>query len=182
MEYNLIRSNRKTLAVYITDDAALEVRAPLKIPKADIDRFLITKEKWISEHLAAKAEQIGKKAAFCLDYNVMVLYRGREYPITAREGTHAGFDGTCFYMPPGYDSDIIKATIIRLYKSLAKKLLTAKTDEYAKLMSIEPSSVKINSARTRWGSCSGKNGINYSWRLVLADDEVINYVVVHIMV
>ena len=39
--------------------------------------------------------------------------------------------------------------------------------------------VPINSAKTRWGSCSGKNSINFSWRLIMADDYMIDYVVVH---
>ena len=42
-----------------------------------------------------------------------------------------------------------------------------------------PSAVKINGAKTRWGSCSSKKSINFSWRLIKADDDVIDYVVVH---
>ncbi len=40
-------------------------------------------------------------------------------------------------------------------------------------------SVKINSAKTRWGSCSGKNSLNFSWKLIIADERAIDYVVVH---
>ena len=179
MDYNLKRSNRKTLALYITDDAKLEARAPLKMPKSDIDRFIEQKQRWISKHLAAKAEQSEKRSAFCLDYGDFVLFRGKEYPIEARVANRAGFDGECFYMPHGFDSDRIIETVKHIYKLLAKKLLTVKTAEFAAKMSVEPSAVKINSAKTRWGSCSGNNSINYSWRLVLANDDVIDYVVIH---
>ena len=179
MDYILKRSDRKTLAAYITDGATLEVRAPLKMPKSDIDRFLASKETWISKHLAVKAEQNRYRASFCLNYNDKILLRGKEYPIKAKEGSKVGFDGVCFYMPDGYDSGRIMKTVIRIYKSLASKLLTDKTTAYADVMSVRPSSVKINSAKTRWGSCGGNNSINYSWRIVLADDDVIDYVVVH---
>ena len=43
----------------------------------------------------------------------------------------------------------------------------------------EVTAVKINSAKGRWGSCSGKNSLNFSWRTVLASDDAIDYVVVH---
>ena len=46
-------------------------------------------------------------------------------------------------------------------------------------MSVTPSAVRINGAKTRWGSCSGKKSINFSWRLIMASDDVIDYVVVH---
>jgi hypothetical protein len=46
-------------------------------------------------------------------------------------------------------------------------------------MSVTPIAVKINSAKTRWGSCSNKKSLNFSWRLIMADDDVIDYVVVH---
>jgi predicted metal-dependent hydrolase len=46
-------------------------------------------------------------------------------------------------------------------------------------MGVSPAAVKVNSARTKWGSCSGKKNLNFSWRLLMADDPVIDYVVVH---
>ena len=52
MEYTLIRSRRKTLALEITREAKLVVRAPLRCPQRDIDRFLAEKQPWITAHLA----------------------------------------------------------------------------------------------------------------------------------
>jgi predicted metal-dependent hydrolase len=39
--------------------------------------------------------------------------------------------------------------------------------------------VRISSARTRWGSCSQKGNLSFTWRLVMAPPDVIDYVVVH---
>ena len=47
MEYELIRSNRKSLAVQIKPDGSVVVRAPMRYPKRDIERFLIEKSGWI---------------------------------------------------------------------------------------------------------------------------------------
>lgn len=64
-------------------------------------------------------------------------------------------------------------------KAIAKKVLPAKTAYFADIMGIQPVSVKITSAQKRLGSCSGKNGICFSYRLMLCPEAAIDYVVVH---
>ena len=151
----------------------------MKMPKSDIDCFVISKREWINRHLAVMEKRIHNKTEFALNYDDTVTMQGRGYPITARVGNHAGFDGECFFIPPDLHSDEIKRLLIQIYKLVAKRLLTNKVIDYSKQMGVMPIAVKVNSAKTRWGSCSGKNSINFSWRLVLADDDVIDYVVVH---
>lgn len=56
MDYTLTRSKRRTVALYIRT-GGLEVRAPLKLPKREIDKFVASKEKWITDRLAASREQ-----------------------------------------------------------------------------------------------------------------------------
>lgn len=57
--------------------------------------------------------------------------------------------------------------------------LAARTEYFAALMELKPTGIKITSAQKRFGSCSGKNSICYSWRLMLYPPEAIDYVVVH---
>ena len=177
--YKLIRSRRKTVAIHITKDAGVEVRAPSKMPKTDIDKFVIEKEKWIEKHINLREHVNENKIAFTLNYGDMVMFCGIEYPIRAKDGTHAGFDGECFYMSSNLTHDHIKNIIIKTYKILAYRIIKQKVGEYAKHMNLTPTSIRITNAKTRWGSCSGKNSINFSWRLIMADDDVIDYVVVH---
>ena len=179
IQYTLVRSRRKTIAVHIKKNASIEVRAPLKMSKADIDRFVATNEKWIEAHLAKRKRLNEEKAAFSLNYGDTVMFCGKIYPIKAKAGTRAGFDGECFYMPPNLTPEDIKPLVIRVYKAIAKRILNEKVSEYAKHMNVLPTAVRITGAKTRWGSCSGKNSINFSWRLVMADNDVIEYVVVH---
>lgn len=179
INYTLIRSSRKTIAIHITKEAIVEVRSPHKMPNSEIDKFVKSKQKWIYEHLEIVKSKIYKRASFSLNYGDAVLYRGKEYPIIASQGKHIGFDDTCFYVPKNLPADDIKYTVIQIYKLLAKRDLTKKVIEFAKLMNLTPTNVKINSAKTRWGSCSGKNRINFSWLLIMAEDSLIDYVIVH---
>ncbi len=57
-EYNLKRSNRKTISVEISREAEIIVRAPLKMKKTDIEAFLQSKSEWIDKHLASMKEKL----------------------------------------------------------------------------------------------------------------------------
>lgn len=176
--FTLTRSNRKTVAIYIRD-SGVEVRAPLKMPRRDIDRFVVSKEKWITEKLAMSNERQAQRERFILTYGDRVPYRGGQYPIAAREGRRVGFDGERFSMPPGLPPEEIKAACVQIYRLLAKRDLTEKVQAFARRMGVTPGNVKINGAKTRWGSCSAQKSLNFSWRLIMADDGVTDYVVVH---
>ena len=64
-------------------------------------------------------------------------------------------------------------------KTLAKEVIPPRVAHYGSIMGLVPTSVKITSAKTRFGSCSAKNGLCFSWRLMQYPDEAIDYVVVH---
>ena len=61
----------------------------------------------------------------------------------------------------------------------AKEYLPPRVAYYAALMGVTPTALKITSARTRYGSCSGKNSLCFSWRLMEYPTELVDYVIVH---
>ncbi len=67
----------------------------------------------------------------------------------------------------------------RELKALAKAVLPEKVAYYSRQMGLIPSAVKITSAETRFGSCSGKNSLCFSWRLMDYQEAAVDYVVVH---
>ena len=56
-DYIITRSKRKTLAIHVTKDAAVEVKAPLKMPAADIDKFILQKQAWIEKTIKKVKER-----------------------------------------------------------------------------------------------------------------------------
>lgn len=68
---------------------------------------------------------------------------------------------------------------IAALRQRARELLPGRVAHYAAIMGVTPTSVKITSARTRFGSCSGKNGICFSLYLMQYPEAAIDYVVVH---
>ena len=210
MEYTLIRQSRKTIGIYIKN-GGVEVRAPHKVSKVEIDKFVAAKEKWIAEKLAVSQERQEKRQEFTVSYGSMLLWRGEEFPLVGDSGSDRIWrDDRGFHFPPSLDEEGLKYNVIRLYKICAKNYLIERVRHFAEIMGDMPSDVKVTEAKTRWGSCSKripqkakktnpyaplsiskmlKNiqaaagapvyGVNFSWRLMMAEDDVIDAVVVH---
>lgn len=136
MEYQLIRSGRKTLAIEITREARVLVRAPLRCPRREIERFLNEKEPWIAHHLAQ-----------------MQARRQAHPEPTARE----------------------EATL----RQKAGEVLPPLVARWAEVMGVEPCGITVTGARTRFGSCSPKNRLCFSFRLMDYPMAAVEYVVVH---
>lgn len=168
MEYELFRSKRKTIAIYVRDGRVI-VRAPMRVPAREIDSFVISKSAWIEKHLASQAQ----RTVFKPDYGSVILFLGGEYRIESYRG-----DNT-LYMPPGLNHDRIQKNLVRFYRDHARAHIEERVGYYSKLMNVKPSGVRIGSAKKSWGSCTSKGRLTFSWRLMMAPPEAIDYVVVH---
>ena len=102
-------------------------------------------------------------------------YRGMEYLVGGVAGRKAFFENA-FCVPVNYSQEQIKAACVRIYRDLARQDLAAKVQEFAAKLGVEPPELKINGSMTSLGSCT--KTLNFSWRLIMADDSIIDYVVV----
>jgi predicted metal-dependent hydrolase len=64
-------------------------------------------------------------------------------------------------------------------RTAARELVSALAEEEAPRIGVGYQRIRIGDQRTRWGSCSSRGTLSFSWRLVLAPFEVLDYVVVH---
>ena len=64
-------------------------------------------------------------------------------------------------------------------KAIAADRLPPRLDYWTAIMGLSPASVKITSAKTRFGSCSNRRSICFSCFLMLYPDDAIDYVIVH---
>jgi Predicted metal-dependent hydrolase len=177
VEYKIIRSKRKTAGIYILPDATVEVRCPNHTPIAYIEAFVRQKETWILQKVSEKQAEQKQKTALVFSENTNLLFLGKEYPLHLIEEARAGFHGDYFYCYAKCENP--KETLVEVYRKLAERILVQKAQEFSETMNCKPIKIKINSAKTRWGSCSGKNSINFSYKLIMAEETAVDYVVVH---
>ncbi len=136
MDYTVIRSARRTMALEVTREAQVLVRAPHRASAAEIERFVAAHRDWIETHLVRRQ-----------------TYLEQHPPLTDAE--------------------------IAALRAKAKSYLPGRVAYWAERMGVKPTGLHITSARTRFGSCSGKNSLSFSLYLMRYPAEAIDYVVVH---
>lgn len=174
MAYEIVRSRRKTAAIYVRPNGAVEVRVPLKYPEEKIQAFVTQKADWIEKHRRAALERAKCREAFALNFGDTLRVLDGRYPIL--QGERAAFDGKAFYLRA---DRAIKPQATALYREIAREILLKKIAFWSPSVGVQAAGLKINGAKTRWGSCSGKNSLNFSWKLVMAPEAAVDYVVVH---
>lgn len=73
----------------------------------------------------------------------------------------------------------LKEEQVLLLKEQAKRYIPKRVEFYSNIMNVRANGVKITSAKTRWGSCSGKNSLCFPYRIMLLPEDIIDYIVVH---
>lgn len=174
----LIRAKRRTIALIVERDGSLTVRAPRWTTLQDINGFIRDKTDWIlrsRERLKTIAE-IPKKQYVDGE---RFLFLGQEYELRLVRPQRPAlkFDG-------GFTLGVSaqkrgEQAFTNWFKVQAGTILNERVSVYAARHGFLPQRVRINSAKTRWGSCSPNGTLNFTWRLVMAPLEVIDYVVLH---
>ncbi len=72
-----------------------------------------------------------------------------------------------------------EASFTAWYRAQARALVEERVRRFAAQYGFSYRQLRITSARTRWGSCSARGTLSFTWRLVMAPQECIDYVVVH---
>ncbi len=65
------------------------------------------------------------------------------------------------------------------YRLQAAKLMKGRADQLSTQLGVTYDRLLIRGQRTRWGSCSHKGNLSFNWKLMMAPQPVIEYVIVH---
>ena len=76
----------------------------------------------------------------------------------------------------------VKDRVEKALRDYAENVFTEKAEKFSGKIDGDFSSVFVKDQKTRWGSCSGKNNLNFNWRLILGPEHIVDYVVVHELV
>lgn len=163
------RAKRLSLRV-----SRLDGRVTLTLPARSPDRegiaFLRAKESWLRGHInqlrPVQPVTIGQTVLFQGQPRVIVQGLSRRAAISATQIT---VSQTAPAAPQ------IKA----LFRHAARDALAAASDAYAAQLGRTYARLTIRDTRSRWGSCSAAGALMYSWRLIMAPPEVLDYVAAH---
>lgn len=156
----LIRSQRRTISLMIKDDGSLMVRAPKSTRIEYVNKFLDEKSDWILKHQIMMQEYLNRKKSHKFINSNGILYLGKRLK------------------PKGLDLTNYNE-VKSWYKKKALEIITKKTENFSEKFNLKYNNLKINDAKKRWGSCSWQNNLNFSWRVIMAPNKVIDYVIIH---
>ena len=175
----LIRSHRKTIGLQITSDACLIVRAPHFVSEDLIHQLIRQRCGWITTKQDYFRQRQSKTLVRQFQPGEEFLYLGQSYPLVVTEELpKAVVLGDSLMISPvvlGNARDHLECW----YKTQALGYITPKVEYYAKITGLRYTSIRINNAITRWGSCGYKDTLNFTWRLMMAPARVVDYVIVH---
>ncbi|NLU51968.1 MAG: M48 family metallopeptidase [Clostridiaceae bacterium] len=175
----LIRSKRKTVSISITRDAKVIVKVPLKFPAKEIDRIIEEKKSWIIRNKSRVLERIRKKESINLSVGGQFLFLGESYTISTDYNEKSIKIKNGLLVIPSELMENIETALAEWCRKQGKIILKKRLEELSHLTGIKYSGCSITGAKSRWGSCSYKNRINLSWRLILANKRAIDYVIIH---
>ncbi|MFN4226339.1 MAG: M48 family metallopeptidase [Hyphomonas sp.] len=110
-----------------------------------------------------------------------IRYRGKPCQITL-EG-----DGRIARLYPGNpqilsvpgDPETTHARVLRFLKKQAKADLQKAVERHCETLKVACQGMSVKDTRSRWGSCTADGHLSFSWRLIMAPPEVLDYVAAH---
>jgi predicted metal-dependent hydrolase len=181
LDYTIVYSQRKKLAVRVERDRSVVVRAPEGTDPEKIREVVESRKPWIYEktrHLQkykGRPHPPGKE----LVNGESLLYLGRNYQIEMVDSEERGIHfSQRFIVPKALYSQRHKV-FRQWYMDKARDRLLPRVQMHAKNLGVDYGRVKIVDIKYRWGSCTAKDNLNFNWRLIKAPMFVIDYVIVH---
>jgi len=170
------RINRRARRLIVTVDAVcgrVIVTAPSRRALPEAIDFAKTRTRWITAQLV----ESGGAKPFC--DGLVIPFRGSPTCIEHAGGPRAGVRFESGKIIAGGDEAHLNRRITDWLKSEARRVLTERADHYAGELGRKRGSITIRDTRSRWGSCARDGSLSFSWRLILAPPEILDYVAAH---
>jgi predicted metal-dependent hydrolase len=185
LEYRIRRSDRARRARIVVDPNGVEVVVPRRMALRHVPPFVEEKRPWIERTLRRFREAELSAPPVELADGGVVPYLGRELLLRVRverwrQRSHVALRGEVLRVAvasPGQDA--IRDALERWYRARAREEVAWRLDEACARTRSSYRSLSIRAQQTRWASCSSNGTMSFNWRLLLAPEEILDYVVEH---
>lgn len=181
----IIRTSRIKSADIRVEEGAVSVVVPRELTEERIGQVLKDKKKWIRNKILLHREAQPVNARKYIS-GESFSYMGRNYRLKVIHGEFAPvkliegrFQVT---VPVGVGKEqphMVRNALERWFKHHAQIKLQRKVLRYSSIIGVEPLLVGVKTFKSRWGSCSAKGKLDFNWKIIIAPNRMIDYVVVH---
>lgn len=194
VSYTLQRARRRSIG-FTVGPKGLAVRAPHGLPLAALDAALHAKSTWILRKLGDMQARQRQQAQARIDWQGDTVLPLLGTALRVLRDPSAPTAGLWQALPapgPGGVRQVLRlrvaqdasaaqlrAAVQAWWMRQARAHFTARLEHFAPLLGVRWSSLRLSSARTRWGSAKSDGSIRLNWRLLHYRPDIIDYVVAH---
>ena len=166
-----VSSRARRLTLRVSPEGCIACTRPRGAPLRDAQAFVASRQGWIEARLAAlpRLVVVGPGASLPVE--------GRAREIVVAAGGQPRLEGDRLVLPVGGASPGVAAAA--WLRTLARARLEAACRDLASALSRRHGCITLRDTRSRWGSCTARGDLMFSWRLAMAPPEVLRYVAAH---
>ncbi|WP_172332623.1 M48 family metallopeptidase [Mangrovicoccus sp. HB161399] len=171
IEVELRRSARaRRLSLRISRlDGRVTLTAPPHVPAAELNAFLQERGDWVRGHLGSQPPPV------FVAPGARLPVQGEALMIVPAKVRKAERRGSELLASPSRTAPQVRAWLT----ALARDRLVERCDLYAARLGRSYAELALRDTRSRWGSCSSEGRLMFSWRLIMAPRQILDYVAAH---
>jgi predicted metal-dependent hydrolase len=187
VEYDIVRSSRRTVALYIKPGGSLLIRAPWFVPAYILLKYVESKAPWITRHREKLKNIKPDQTERLLKDGDTIPFMGSELTVRTAEGMRNSITVSgkeLLVAGPGIPGSPLKITALTeaWYLKEAKEYFEVRTrhlaGQYGDRLP-QPASVSVRKMKRRWGTCRSNGAILFNRQLIKKDRELIDSVIIH---
>jgi predicted metal-dependent hydrolase len=187
IRFEIKYKNRTSIGIMIDSYGNIEVQAPKGTPDESVLQLIEDKWELIQQKLKEMKDRLHGPQQKVYESGESFLFLGKTYPIQIFQDNNIEQDYVVFegeklliYLKV-LEDEKMKQALKRFYYQQCKALVEKSVSFYQSNFKTKPRSIRISDSKTTWGTCDSKQQLTFNWRLAMAPQEVIDYVVVHEM-
>jgi predicted metal-dependent hydrolase len=180
----VIRTNRVKTATVKVDEGQVSVVVPRRLSCEKVEALVSRKTRWIKEKLILQRDHLHHQPKEFIS-GESFSYLGRQHRLKLVTGPQKPvklIGGRLQVQLPQNKTNgpqAVQQALQAWYEEHALTKLKEKSDRYAKILNVAPTAIGVRSYQSRWGSCSTKGDVTFNWRIIMAPNRIVDYVVVH---
>ena len=177
------RTDRCKTATIKVEAGVVAVVVPRTLAEERIKKLLDDKKLWIQQKIALHPQaQVTTEKEYVS--GEAFSYLGRNYRLKVTEGELTPIKlvqgRLTISAPKGTsESKLIKYALISWFRRRAELKLREKIIRYSPIVGVETNGYKVKEFQSRWGSCTPRGRVDFNWKIIMAPNRVVDYVVVH---
>lgn len=176
-------TRRKGSIGFRITDKGVCVLAPQRTSTSVIRGIVKQRQQWIEQKLSQLRAQAPATSSMPLVSGKELYFLGNLYPLSIVDSPKRCVEldsgHLCVDIPEGEFSPQLNTVIEDWYQQQAEPYFLERLEHWSAITQLHPSSLKVQTYKSRWGSCDHRQRITLNNRLIMTDQAIIDYVIIH---